>query len=66
MAELRVREKTDHVAFTIQELKNCKCEISDLTADQVCVVKCWLHDSDSEEWNKYVRILTMAVLDGDL
>ena len=66
MAELRVREKTDHVALTIQELQICKCEISDLTADQVCVVKCWLHDSDSEEWKKYVRNLTIAVLDGDL
>ena len=47
-------------------LVNANVKLSDLTADQMCAVKCWLHDSNEEAWEKCVRNMNMAVLDGDL
>ena len=47
-------------------LVNANVKRSDLMADQVCAVKYWLHDSDSETWEKCVRNLTTGVLKGDL
>ena len=41
-------------------------KLADLSADQVSAVKNWLHDTDSEEWEKCVKNLTMAVFDSDL